>query len=170
MSNAPGPNQISLFTSAWGASTPVVPGSRAAILFPFPAAVPGADLDAPVVEVRSESSVPIPIGGAVLVARGQAAAALRPRRSSARTSSIQLLLRPEWPGLVHAIGGGPVIVRNGAPVFRAGEAFTTSQLSPRAPRTAVGQLADGRVILVAVDGRQPGYSAGSPTSRWRRRW
>ena len=30
----------------------------------------------------------------------------------------------------------------------------------RAPRSAVGQLADGRIVLVAVDGRQPGYSVG----------
>ena len=28
------------------------------------------------------------------------------------------------------------------------------------PRTAVGQLADGRIVLVAVDGRRPGYSIG----------
>ena len=32
--------------------------------------------------------------------------------------------------------------------------------APRAPRSGVGQLADGRIILVAVDGRQPGYSVG----------
>ena len=51
-------------------------------------------------------------------------------------------------------------MRDGAPVFRAGEIFTTSQLGPRAPRSAVGQLADGRMILVTVDGRQPGYSIG----------
>jgi hypothetical protein len=30
----------------------------------------------------------------------------------------------------------------------------------RHPRTGVGQLADGRIVLVAVDGRQPGYSTG----------
>jgi hypothetical protein len=45
-------------------------------------------------------------------------------------------------------------------VFDANEAFTTSQLAPRHPRTAIGQTADGRILLVAVDGRQVGYSVG----------
>ena len=74
--------------------------------------------------------------------------------------TTQLNLNPDWPDIVSAIGGGPQIVRDGAPIFRAGEIFTTSQLGPRAPRSAVGQLADGRMILVTVDGRQPGYSIG----------
>ena len=160
LNQEPEDNQISLFTSAWGAATPSVTGSIAAILFPFPWAVPGADLVAPVVELASVASVPIPPGGAVLVARGTAAAALAGEAPVGSSVAVQLLLRPEWPGVADAIGGGPQIVRDGVPVFRANEAFTTSQLQPRAPRTAVGQLADGRVILVAVDGRQPGYSVG----------
>ncbi len=53
-----------------------------------------------------------------------------------------------------------MLVRDGAPVFRANEGFTTAQLVPRHPRSAVGQTADGRVLLVAVDGRRPGYSVG----------
>ena len=59
-----------------------------------------------------------------------------------------------------AIGGGPVLVRDGAPVYRSNEGFTTSQLAPRGPRTAVGQRADGGIILLTTDGRQPGYSVG----------
>jgi len=51
-------------------------------------------------------------------------------------------------------------VRNSTPVFRSIEDFTNDQITQRDPRAGVGQLADGRVILVAVDGRQPGYSAG----------
>jgi hypothetical protein len=51
-------------------------------------------------------------------------------------------------------------VRGGRAVFRSNEAFTADQLVPRHPRTAVGQSADGRLILVTVDGRQPGYSVG----------
>ncbi len=74
--------------------------------------------------------------------------------------SVNLGLEPSWPDMIGAIGGGPQIVRNGAPIFRAGEVFTTGQLGPRAPRSAVGQLRDGRIVLVAVDGRQPGYSVG----------
>ena len=52
--NEPPPaNGIALYTQAWGPTTPAFPGAVAAILFPFPAAVPNADLAAPVVEVRT---------------------------------------------------------------------------------------------------------------------
>jgi hypothetical protein len=56
-----------------------------------------------------------------------------------------------------------VLVRDGTPVYRANEAFTISQIAPRNPRSAVGQLADGRIVLVVVDGRQSGYSVGMTT-------
>ena len=131
------------------------------ILFPFPAATPEVDLAAPIVEARTDGgAVTIPAGGAVLVARGTAAAALRSEAVAGGTMTVNLGLKPSWPDMVGAIGGGPQIVANGAPIFRASEVFTTNQLGPRAPRSAVGQLRDGRILLVAVDGRQPGYSVG----------
>jgi hypothetical protein len=159
LNRVPARDQASLFTPVWGARTPTLPGAVTATLFPFPTAAPNTDLEAPVVEVRRADSVSIPIGGAVLVARGRSAATLE-AEAAGRSLVVRLLFRPEWPGVAHALGGGPEIVREGAPVFRAGEAFTTGQLAFRAPRTGVGQLADGRVILVTVDGRQPGYSVG----------
>jgi hypothetical protein len=152
---------IALYTQVWGPTTPPTPGAVSAILFPFPAATPNTDLEAPVVELRTGgAAIPIPPGGAVLVAVGAAAAALTTEAPVDQLLTIQLALKPDWPDIVSAIGGGPQIVRDGAPVFRAGEIFTTSQLGPRAPRSAVGQLADGKMILVTVDGRQPGYSIG----------
>lgn len=161
LNEPPAANGIALYTQAWGPTTPSLPGSSAAILFPFPAPVPNADLVAPVVETRTGgAAVPIPLGGAVLVAVGSAAAALAAEAPVGQEVTTRLIFKPDWPGVVSAIGGGPQIVRDGAPVFRAGEAFTTSQLAPRAPRTGLGQLADGRIIMVAVDGRLPGYSVG----------
>jgi hypothetical protein len=158
---APKVGRVALFTDAYGPATPPVAGSAAAILFPFPDAIPSVGLPAPVVELRSGSGpVAIPQGGAVLLARGAAAAILRREASVGAPITVGLSFRPDWPGIVAAVGGGPQIVRDGAPVFRAGEAFTTSQLGQRAPRSAVGQAADGRIVLVAVDGRQPGYSVG----------
>jgi hypothetical protein len=158
---APKVGRTALFTDAYGSATPAVAGSVAAILFPFPDTVPSIGLQAPVQELRSGSSaVEIPPGGAVLLARGASASALRAEAFVGATVTVTLSLRPDWPGIVAAVGGGPQIVRDGAPVFRSGEAFTTNQLGLRAPRSAVGQLADGRIVLVAVDGREPGYSVG----------
>ncbi|MBM3678128.1 MAG: phosphodiester glycosidase family protein, partial [Actinobacteria bacterium] len=154
LNQAPGPNEIALFSSSWGSVTPAVPGAVVAILFPLPLPAPGADLTAPVLELRQASApVPIPPGGAVLVATGSAAAELQAEAPVGSEVAIQLILRPEWPEVVHAVGGGPVIVRDGKPVFRANEEFLQSQLGPRFPRTAVGQTADGRLLLVTVDGR-----------------
>jgi hypothetical protein len=96
----------------------------------------------------------------VLVGRGASAGRLASEAPVGQSVTARLILRPQWGGVVDAVGGGPVIVRDRQPVFRALESFTSSQLSLRHPRTAVGQRADGRIILVAVDGRQPGYSTG----------
>ena len=60
--------------------------------------------------------------------------------------TARFALNPAWDGMVSAIGGGPAIVEDGKAVFRAGEAFTSAQLSPHDPRTAVGQRADGKII------------------------
>ena len=53
----------------------------------------------------------------------------------------------------------PVIAR-GKPIFNALEDFGSYHLNRRHPRTAVGQRADGRIVMLVVDGRRPGYSAG----------
>ena len=160
---APGPNGISLFTSDWGAAAPRISGATAVVLSPFAASTPNADLSAPVVSLSQNGPVAIAPGTAVLVARGNAAVKLQAEAPVGTTVTLRLILQPNWETVSDAIGGGPVLVRNGNPVYRANEAFTTSLLAPRHPRTAVGQLADGRILLVAVDGRQSGYSVGMTT-------
>ena len=160
LNSPPGPGGIGLFTPAWGLTTPTIKNSVAAVMFPFPEATPGVPLTAAVQEIDTAPSVPIPPGGAVLVARGAAAAQLRAEALAGTSVTAELSFTPGWPGVVGAIGGGPQIVRDGAPVFRAGEEFTTLQLTPPDPRSAVGQLRDGRIVLIAVDGRQPGWSVG----------
>lgn len=161
LNDAPPPSGTSLYTPAFGLATPSLPGAVAVVLFPFPLASPGVDLPSAVVELLpADTPVAIPQGGAVLVARGVAAADLQAEAAPGQLLNVRLDLEPGWDALLSAVGGGPQIVRGGAPVFRAGEAFTSAQLGPRAPRSAVGQRADGAILLVSVDGRQPGYSVG----------
>jgi flagellar hook assembly protein FlgD len=153
-------NGISIYTPAWGPRTPGTT-SVEAVLRPFPPAAPNTDLTGVVTQISStQGSTAIPPDGAVLQARGSAAGALAAEAPLGTPVTVRFTLTPTWDGIVNALGGGPVIVRDGKPVFRANEDFTATQLSPRAPRTAVGQRADGRILLVAVDGRQPGYSVG----------
>ena len=160
LNKAPGSNGVSLFTSEWGGATPRVSGSVAVVLSPFPPATPNTDIAAVVTNVVQNAQVGVAPGTAVLVARGSAASRLLAEAIVGTTVTLRLILQPDWSSVSDAIGGGPLLVRDGRPVYRANEAFTTSQLAPRGPRTAIGQAEDGRLILVATDGRQPGYSVG----------
>jgi hypothetical protein len=160
LNQRPGAQASSLFTPTWGGSTPSAQGTVEAVLAPFPPAAPATDLRGIVTEIKNGGGTPIPRDGAVLVARGTAASRLLAESAVGQELLVRLVLRPNWAAVVDAIGGGPVIVRNGQPVYRALEDFTSSQIYPRDPRTGVGQLANGRLVMVAVDGRQPGYSMG----------
>ena len=160
LNKAPGTNGISLFTPDWGAATPRVPGAFMVGLGAFPPATPNTDLAVPVTTAAAATSMRIEPGTAVLVARGNAAAKLQAEALPGSTVTLRLILQPDWSVVSDAIGGGPLLVRDGAPVYRSNEGFTTSQLAPRGPRTAVGQRADGGIVLLTTDGRQPGLSVG----------
>ena len=160
LNKAPATNGISLFTSDWGSATPRVEGSFAVVLGSFPPATPNTDLAVPVTASSVGGSIRIEPGTAVLVARGSAAATLEAEAQPGTVVTLRLTLQPDWSVVSDAIGGGPILVRDGVPVYRSNEAFTTSQLAPRGPRTAIGQRADGGIVLVTTDGRQPGLSVG----------
>jgi Phosphodiester glycosidase/FlgD Ig-like domain len=160
LNKAPGTNGISLFTSDWGSTTPRVAGAFAVVLGSFPLATPNTDLAVPVASAGPATSVRIQPGSAVLVARGNAAAKLQAEALPGSLVTLRLILQPDWSVVSDAIGGGPVLVRDGVPVYRSNEAFTIAQLVPRGPRTAVGQRADGGIVFITTDGRQPGLSVG----------
>jgi hypothetical protein len=61
--------------------------------------------------------------------------------------------------IVEGVGGFPELLRDGRPVL-ADQTVNPSFGAQRHPRTAAGWTADGRLLFVAVDGRQPPYSDG----------
>ncbi|HEY7016908.1 MAG TPA: phosphodiester glycosidase family protein [Gaiellaceae bacterium] len=152
----------SLFTPAYGAATPRVAGTVEAVLTPFPPEIPGSELSGVVSFQHSGGGTAIPRNGAVLMSRGSQFAKLQQEAVAGTQVLTRISLQPDWiaSGITDALGGGPVIVRNGKAVWTAGEDFLPSQLGPRDPRTAVGQRRDGKIMLVAVDGRRRGYSSG----------
>jgi exopolysaccharide biosynthesis protein len=99
----------------------------------------------------------------VLLSRGSQVAKLQQEAPAGTQILARLTLSPDWlaSGVTDALGGGPVIVRNGKAVWTAGEDFLPTQLGPRNPRTAVGQRRDGKLILLAVDGRPAAASASA---------
>jgi hypothetical protein len=154
----PGPNGTTIYTPSYGTATPTGNGAFEAVLSPFPSATPNADLVGFVSENR-RGGTPIPPGGAVLSARGSQAQRMAVEAVAGELVTIRLVLRPEWRDVPEAVGGGPELVRQRRPIFRPEEDFGTD-LNRREPRTAVGQKADGRIVMVVVDGRRPGYSSG----------
>lgn len=76
---------------------------------------------------------------------------------------LEVSLTPDWleQGFEHIIGGGPRLVKNGVvSITGEQEQFQADVLRGRAPRTALGITADNRLLLVTVNGRQPGISIG----------
>jgi len=64
---------------------------------------------------------------------------------------------PRWDRVIHAIGGGPHLLASG---LVSDEGFTNTLVGRRHPRTALGVLPDGRILLLVVDGRSPPHSLG----------
>ena len=150
-----------IFTSAWGAKTPVFAGAAETVLEPFPPTTTG-ELEGTSLAQANGGGTPIPRDGAVLVAIGSQASKLAAETPPPTPVHVQLVMAPDWPaqGIADALGGGPVVVRNGRAVYTAGEDFLPSQIAPRDPRTGVGQRKDGKIVMVVVDGRRAGYSVG----------
>ena len=160
LNEPPGRSAVTLYTPAWGPATPAEGGTVEAVLAPFPVTTPNVTLTAPVTQLVQGGNQAIPTNGAVLVARAAQVQTLTTEAPTGGTVAVRLILTPRWNDVREAVGGGPVLVRNGRPVFRTNESFTTSQLFTRTARSAVGQAADGRLVFLTVDGGRPGYSSG----------
>ncbi|HLM50615.1 MAG TPA: phosphodiester glycosidase family protein [Solirubrobacteraceae bacterium] len=163
------PSELVALSPAFGARTP--PAGREAT----EAAVrieraDGAATSGTVVAVRRGGSTPIPRDGLVLSGSGDAAALLAAAR---RGDPVRLATALRAGGRVVDPGGldailvaGPRLVRDGRVAVRSGaEGFSAPGLYERFvlganPRTLAGVTAAGTLLLVTVDGRAPGFSAG----------
>jgi hypothetical protein len=153
--------KFTLYTPSFGGSTPAEHGVTEVVLSSFPPARPGQALAGAVTQVTTAGGTRIPRGGAVLVGRGSAnAAQLKTEAPVTEGVKVRLTLTPDWSSLVGAIGGGPLLVQDGKAVFPNGESFPPGSLNNREARGAVGQLANGRILLVTVEATNPAYSVG----------
>jgi hypothetical protein len=122
-----------------------------------------------VAELRDKkgSSV-IPADGFVISATGSAREwALRnlrintPVRLSLKLSSIETDQAEQWKLATSVIGGGPQLIKDGrVEITNAAEKILPSFVNDGHPRTAIAKLKSGQILLVTVDGRQPGESIG----------
>jgi hypothetical protein len=107
---------------------------------------------------------PVPSSGGVLVLGPRVPAPVRERFLLAARSrgrfDVDVRLVPRHPG--EAVGGFPVLVRDSMEVPGLDSAGAPSFAPVRHPRTIVGVASRGRrLLLITIDGRQPGYSVGT---------
>ena len=115
-----------------------------------------------------ESSVEIPRNGYVLAAHGTMAEWAQKMLLPGAKLEVALSLEPLygqqrelWKEAIDIVSGGPRLVSGGATdVQPAREQFSYEFSETWHPRTAIGRRADGKILLVTVDGRQPLLSAG----------
>jgi flagellar hook assembly protein FlgD len=161
--NTPAGNgRFTLYTPVYGGATPHESGVAVEVVIgTFPPARLGTPLDGTVTAVTNAGPTTIPRGGAVLVARGRPSTAqLKADAPVGQKVEAILSLSPDWSSFASAIGGGPLLVKNGKPIFQAGESFAARQLNSRQARGAIGQLSDGSIVLVSVEGTKAAYSIG----------
>jgi hypothetical protein len=127
-----------------------------------------------VAAVRAPGSGPVPRDGLLLTGTGDAARFLRNAALPRSRAEIRLTLtsagRPlELAAQTLVVGAGPRLLRAGRVAVTArtegfaplqAPAFYGSFVADRNPRTLAGVRADGKLLLVTVDGRRPGWSTG----------
>lgn len=111
----------------------------------------------------------VPEQASVAVAHGAAAERLS-GVGPGESATVRVAVQPAqdeaaaWAGMAHGLTGGPLILKNGQ--VTDPDAWFDEGFSPRHhthrrhPRSAIGWTAEGEVLLVTVDGRQPEHSVG----------
>lgn len=146
------------YTREWGGPAPAPAGSSYVLLLVEGAVSPGTMV---VVAVEQANPWPIPANGLVLVGTGSGAQAVSDfwsgwssgeadERSAALTTALSR-------AVAMSVGGHPVLLRDGV---RTGLDESDPKVRDRHPRTLAGWTPEGALMLVTVDGRQPGYSEG----------
>lgn len=156
------PSELIAFTPVWGERTPAGEPRTEAV-------VRGGAVSA----VRARPGA-VPRDGYVLAGTGGARRFLRRFAAPGDAAALDPALSgPRGPvdpsGSAGIVGGGPrLLARGRVRVSAAAEGFAplsapwfeASFVAARHPRTLAGVRADGSVLLVTVDGRRPGWSAG----------
>lgn len=150
------PAGLAWFDAAYGPSVDTLTGAVRVVLAAGSGLVQVVD--------SGPRATPIPSSGGVLVLGPRAASPLRERfLLSARARgrfAVQVRLAPFHPR--EAVGGFPILVRDSQELAGLDSAGAATFAPARHPRTLLAWSAGGRrLLLVTIDGRQPGHSVGA---------
>ena len=161
-------SEIVLFTSDYGPNAPNGEGVEVVL-----------GENGAVTSVNEMRGGEIPEDGSLLQGVGEGATWLREHAEEGGTLHLEQTVRTQGgvldlePG-TYAVNGGPTLVQGGevvqnyaqegwSPAAIDGEsraAFYNAWVVRRNPRTAAGVTADGTILLMVADGRQPEHSVG----------
>ncbi|HJQ29712.1 MAG TPA: phosphodiester glycosidase family protein [Rubrobacter sp.] len=155
-------SELILFTPTFGKSTESGTGAEAVL-----------DSSGRVVKFRKGRGGQIPPDGTVLSGTGEGADWLRAHAKPNATIAVDTHFSTggaSLAGKTGVVNGGPRLLSNGSPDITAyAEGFVYPENPEfyyrfgvrRNPRTLAGVTPGGDLLLVAVDGRKPGYSVGA---------
>lgn len=145
-----------LFTPAYGALPATAANVTVLDLQPM-ASAPGAQ---PRYRVASVTSAPpFPGNGDLRLAYGPAAQAFGPTPDVGDVVTLSYDTDPSLSDIAAAIGGGPLLLQNGAPVDDPSSPNYADR-DKRIPASAAARFPDGTLAFVVVDGRRPATSIG----------
>lgn len=148
---------VTVYTPAYGGPTPTEPGYEVVValdggvVFPVTGTVSGT-----VIAQRGGGGTPVAAGQVVVSGKNLSGVTLFNDFLPGTRMEIETSLPGVAPDAWGAIGGGPMLVQGGRSITTSGESFTSSQRSSRNTRSAVGQKADGTVLMVVAEGPQQG--------------
>lgn len=156
----PGANAIAGYSSSGGAAAPTPRSTCSARLMPT----------SPISWAEGQSGVRRPytvdavacgasamaLNGGIVLAAQQSGRGADQVKALTRGTSVDITWTLGWNGVLDAMGGSPVLLKDGKVMVSA----CSEYLCYKHPRTAVGITSTGKVLLVVVDGRRSGYSIG----------
>jgi hypothetical protein len=155
-----GQNRMHLFTPVEGDLTVPADATMVVLKVPNKPTPPSGSISGEVQLVAlGAQSIHVPDGEYVLVARGTRSddlVGLKPGQN------VELTWKTggfDWSKISEAVGGGPMLVRDGKPYVDAAQEGFNADFISRNPRSAIGRTATGDLWIVAIDGRQQ-ISAG----------
>jgi len=113
----------------------------------------GVDRDY-VVDVATCSEAPLDRNGGVVISTAPGTDEAEQLLALTPGTPMRLHWTMGWSDVFDAVGGDPILLLDGA-------ATPVCASCARQPRTAVGVTADGKILLVVIDGRQPRWSRGA---------
>jgi hypothetical protein len=164
-------NDIILYTPRFGPSTRTSANGTEVVLSASGKLVPWGAKAVTVLQIRQGAGdTPLQAGQMVLSGTGSVAAELRMLEvgqtfhidtvvlTGAGTCGPPAVEAPAWANVVETQGGNWFVARDGQVAAPSASQYPAGSVTH--PRTSLGLTADGRVLMVTVDGRQPGYSIG----------